>query len=146
MRLGTRQEEIYWRTIFPIAHRRDMELGDFAYLKTDALCGTISLASVEDILKMIPGMGGKLNGIEIDEKAMGRTKAIIQAMTPKERANPDILNASRRRRIARGSGTTIQDVNRLMNQFDASRKMMKQMTGGAFKKGKKRRGGFPFKF
>lgn len=104
------------------------------------------MGSMEDILKMIPGMGGKLNGIEIDEKAMGRTKAIIQAMTPKERANPDILNASRRRRIARGSGTTIQDVNRLMNQFDASRKMMKQMTGGAFKKGKKPRGGFPFKF
>ena len=105
------------------------------------------MGSMEDILKMIPGMGGKLSGVEIDEKAMGRTKAIIQAMTPKERANPDILNASRRKRIARGSGTTIQDVNRLMNQFDASRKMMKQMTGGMFKKGKKKRpGGFPFKF
>ena len=103
------------------------------------------MGSMEDILKMIPGMGGKLNGLEIDEKAMGRTKAIIQAMTPKERANPDILNASRRRRIARGSGTAIQDVNKLMNQFEASRKMMKQMTGG-FKKGKKRRGGFPFGF
>ena len=80
---------------------------------------------------------------------MGRTKAIIQAMTPKERANPDILNASRRKRIARGSGTTIQDVNKLMNQFEASRKMMKQMTGGMFKKGKKgkiKRGGFPFGF
>ena len=105
------------------------------------------MGSMEDILKMIPGMGGKLSGVEIDEKEMGRTKAIIQAMTPKERANPDILNASRRKRIARGSGTTIQDVNRLMNQFDASRKMMKQMTGGMFKKGKKKRpGGFPFKF
>ena len=104
------------------------------------------MGSMEDILKMIPGMGGKLNGIEIDEKAMGRTKAIIQAMTPKERQNPDILNASRRRRIARGSGTSIQDVNKLMNQFDASRKMMKQMTGGMFKKGKKKRGGFPFRF
>ena len=102
------------------------------------------MGSMEDILKMIPGMGGKLNGLQIDEKAMGRTKAIIQAMTPKERANPDILNASRRRRIARGSGTTIQDVNKLMNQFEASRKMMKQMTGGMFKKGKKKRGGFPF--
>ena len=105
------------------------------------------MGSMEDILKMIPGMGGKLNGLEIDEKAMGRTKAIIQAMTPKERANPDILNASRRKRIARGSGTTIQDVNKLMNQFEASRKMMKQMAGG-FKKGKKKkmRGGFPFGF
>ncbi len=105
------------------------------------------MGSMEDILKMIPGMGGKLGGLQIDEKAMGRTKAIIQAMTPKERANPDILNASRRRRIARGSGTTIQDVNRLMNQFETSRKMMKQMTGGGFKKGKKnKRGGFPFGF
>ncbi len=107
------------------------------------------MGSMEDILKMIPGMGGKLNGLQIDEKTMGRTKAIIQAMTPKERANPDILNASRRRRIARGSGTTIQDVNKLMNQFEASRKMMKQMTGGMFKKGKKgkiKRGGFPFGF
>ena len=102
------------------------------------------MGSMEDILKMIPGMGGKLSGLEVDEKAMGRTKAIIQAMTPKERANPDILNASRRRRIARGSGTTIQDVNRLMNQFEASRKMMKQMTGGAFRKNKKKRNGFPF--
>ncbi len=105
------------------------------------------MGSMEDILKMIPGVGGKLNGLQIDEKAMGRTKAIIQAMTPKERSNPDILNASRRRRIARGSGTTIQDVNKLMNQFEASRKMMKQMTGGMFKKGrkgKKMRGGFPF--
>ena len=94
------------------------------------------MGSMEDILKMIPGAAGKLNNLQVDEKAMGRTKAIIQAMTPKERANPDILNASRRKRIARGSGTTIQDVNRLMNQFDASRKMMKQMTGGLFKKGK----------
>ena len=104
------------------------------------------MGSMEDIIKMIPGMGGKVGNIQVDEKAMGRTKAIIQAMTPKERANPDILNASRRKRIARGSGTTIQDVNRLMNQFDASRKMMKQMTGGLFKKGKKKKGGFPFKF
>ncbi|MBR3129017.1 MAG: signal recognition particle protein [Clostridia bacterium] len=104
------------------------------------------MGSMEDILKMIPGMGGKLSGLQIDEKAMGRTKAIIQAMTPKERQNPDILNASRRRHIARGSGTQIQDVNKLMNQFEASRKMMKQMTGG-FKKGKKnKRGGFPFGF
>ena len=106
------------------------------------------MGSMEDILKMIPGAAGKLGNVQVDEKAMGRTKAIIQAMTPKERANPDILNASRRKRIARGSGTTIQDVNRLMNQFDASRKMMKQMTGGLFKKGKKKKrpGGFPFGF
>lgn len=96
---------------------------------------------------MIPGMSGKMGQLQVDERAMGRTKAIIQAMTPKERENPDILNASRRRRIARGSGTQIQDVNRLINQFDQSRKLMKQLTGGRLgKKMKKRGGGFPFKF
>ena len=103
------------------------------------------MGSMEDILKMVPGMSGQLGNVSIDEKAMGRTKAIIQAMTMQERNNPDVLNASRRRRIAKGSGTTIQDVNRLMNQFEASRKMMKQMTGGKLKR-KKGRGGMPFRF
>ncbi len=105
------------------------------------------MGSMEDIMGMIPGMSGKMGQLQVDEKAMGRTKAIIQAMTPKERENPDILNASRRRRIARGSGTQIQDVNRLINQFDQSRKLMKQLTGGRLgKKMKKRGGGFPFRF
>ena len=105
------------------------------------------MGSMEDILGMLPGMGGKMGNLTIGEKAMGRTKAIIQAMTPKERENPDILNASRRRRIARGSGTQIQDVNRLINQFEQSRKLMKQLTGGKLgKKMKRNRGGFPFKF
>ena len=105
------------------------------------------MGSMEDILGMIPGMSGKMGNLSIDEKAMGRTKAIIQAMTPKERENPDILNASRRRRIARGSGTQIQDVNRLINQFEQSRKLMKQLTGGKLgKKMKRRGGGFPFRF
>jgi len=103
-----------------------------------------SMGSMEDIMKMIPGMdAGKMKGAKIDEKQMARTKAIIQSMTKQERANPEILNASRRKRIARGSGTSIQEVNRLMNQFNASRQMMKQMTG-RMKKG--RRGGMPFGF
>ena len=103
-----------------------------------------SMGSMEDILKMIPGMdAGKIGGAQIDEKQMGRTKAIIQSMTKAERANPDILNASRRKRVARGSGTSVQEVNRLINQFNASRQMMKQMSG-RMKKGK--RGGFPFGF
>ncbi|HWP21817.1 MAG TPA: signal recognition particle protein [Candidatus Cryosericum sp.] len=103
-----------------------------------------SMGSMEDILKMIPGMdASKLGGAQIDEKQMGRTKAIIQSMTKAERANPDILNASRRKRVARGSGTSVQEVNRLINQFNASRQMMKQMSG-RMKKGK--RGGFPFGF
>ncbi len=103
-----------------------------------------SMGSMEDILKMIPGMdAGKMKGAQIDEKQMARTKAIIQSMTRQERTNPELLNASRRKRIARGSGTSIQEVNRLMNQFNASRQMMKQMSG-RMKKGK--RGGMPFGF
>ena len=107
-----------------------------------------NMGSMQDILGMIPGIdAGKLGNVQIDEKQMARTQAIIRSMTPQERRRPDILNASRRKRIARGSGTTIQEVNRLLNQYEASRKMMKQLTnmgkGGRFKKGKKR---FPFGF
>ncbi|MBS5880273.1 MAG: signal recognition particle protein [Clostridium sp.] len=107
-----------------------------------------NMGSMQDILGMIPGMdASKLGNVEIDEKQMARTQAIIRAMTPQERRRSDILNASRRKRIARGSGTSIQEVNRLLNQYEASRKMMKQLTnmgkGGKFKKGKKR---FPFGF
>ena len=105
-----------------------------------------SMGSMEDIVKMIPGMNaGQFKGVEFDEKAVGRTKAIIRSMTKKERANPDILTAGRRKRIARGSGTSVQEVNRLMNQFSTSRQMMKQLSGGKFRK-KGRRGGFPFGF
>ena len=86
---------------------------------------------------------GKLGNVQVDEKQMARTRAIIQSMTKAERKDPDILTASRRKRIARGSGTNVQEVNRLMNQFNASRQMMKQMSG-RMKKGK--RGGFPFGF
>ncbi len=104
-----------------------------------------SMGSMEDIIKMIPGMpASQLGNVQIDEKAMERTKAIIRSMTKKERNNPDILTASRRKRIARGSGTSVQEVNRLMNQFNSSRQMMKQLSGGKLKKG--RRGGFPFGF
>ena len=69
-------------------------------------------------------------------------EAIIKSMTPAERAKPDILNASRKRRVARGSGTSVQEVNRLLNQFESTRQMMKQFTGGRFKKGKKSKKGF----
>lgn len=104
-----------------------------------------NMGSMQDILAMLPGVSaGQLGNLQVDEKAMARTRAIICSMTKRERANPDILNASRRRRIARGSGTSVQEVNRLMNQFAASRKLMKQMAGGRFKRG--RRGGFPFGF
>ena len=100
-----------------------------------------SMGSVEDILKMIPG-ASKLGNIQIDEKALARTKAIVLSMTKEERSNPDLLNASRRKRIAKGSGTSVQEVNRLMNQFNQSKQLMKQLSG----KKLGRRGGFPFKF
>lgn len=100
-----------------------------------------SMGSMEDILKMIPG-ASKLGSIQIDEKALARTKAIVLSMTKEERSNPDLLNASRRKRIAKGSGTSVQEVNRLMNQFNQSKQLMKQLSG----KKLGRRGGFPFKF
>lgn len=81
-----------------------------------------------DLLKMIPGMGKLAANAKIDEREVGRIEAIICSMTPRERADPRILNASRRRRIASGSGTQVQDVNRLVKQFDQSRQMMKKLS------------------
>lgn len=100
------------------------------------------MGSMQDILKMLPG-GNKLAGMEVDESQFKRTEAIICSMTMQERQTPGILNGSRRKRIARGSGTSVQDVNRLLNQFEQMKKMMK-MFGG--KKGKRRGGmmGLPF--
>jgi len=80
-----------------------------------------------DLLKMIPGMGKMVPTTDIDEREVGKIEAIICSMTPRERTDPSVLNASRRRRIAKGSGTQVQDVNRLVKQFEASRQMMKQL-------------------
>ncbi len=89
------------------------------------------LGSMSDILKMIPGMSKALpKDFEIDEREVGKVEAIICSMTRQERYRPDILNASRRRRIALGSGTSVSDVNRLVKQFESSRQMMKQLGGG----------------
>ncbi len=94
------------------------------------------MGSIEDIIGMVPGMDAKaLKGAKIDPKAMARTEAIILSMTPKERANPAILNASRKKRIAAGSGTSVVEINRLLKGFDAMNAMMKQMSGS--RKGKK---------
>lgn len=96
-----------------------------------------NLGSMEQILGMMPGVDtGKLKDVQIDQKATGRMEAIIKSMTPKERRKPEILNASRKKRIAAGSGTSVQEVNRLLKQFEQSRQLMKQFTG----KGKKRFG------
>ena len=78
---------------------------------------------------MIPGVGKAIKDIDIDNDAFKGIEAIILSMTPKERSNPELLNTSRRQRIAKGSGTSIQEVNRLIKQFDQTRKMMKMVTG-----------------
>lgn len=90
------------------------------------------MGSVKDLLGMIPGMGKAMKGLDISDDAFKSIEAIIKSMTRQERANPEIINGSRRKRIARGSGTPIQEVNNLMKQFADMRKMMKQMnkTGG----------------
>ena len=81
---------------------------------------------------MIPGMGKMLKNVDIPDDAFKQTEAIIDSMTPAERENPEIINARRRERIAKGSGTTMADVNRLLKQFEDTRKMMKQVAGGNF--------------
>lgn len=88
------------------------------------------MGSLRDLLGMIPGMDKALKNVNIDDKAFGKVEAIIFSMTKDERQNPKILNGSRRKRIASGSGTTIQDVNRLLKQFDDMQKMMKNITRG----------------
>ena len=89
------------------------------------------MGGIGSILNMLPGIGGKMKDIEsmIDESALERTKAIILSMTAQERSNPGILNVSRKNRIARGAGVDIAEVNRLVKQFEQSKKMMKQMPG-----------------
>ena len=82
---------------------------------------------------MIPGVGKAIRDVDIDDNAFKGIEAIIYSMTPQERKNPAILNTSRRQRIAKGSGTTIQEVNRLIKQFDQTRKMMKMVTGAGMK-------------
>ena len=87
------------------------------------------MGNIKDLAAMIPGMGKALKDVDIDDNAFKGIEAIINSMTPKERENPDIINQSRRLRIAKGSGTKIEEVNRLMKQFDQTRKMMRMVTG-----------------
>ena len=101
------------------------------------------MGGLSSLIGMLPGMG-KLKNVEIDENAMNKPKAIIYSMTMEERTNPDILNVSRKNRIAKGAGVDIAEVNRFIKQFEESRKMMKQMSGIMGKK--KKRGMLPFGF
>ena len=87
------------------------------------------MGGMQDMLSMLPGMGSQLKNVKIDEKQINRPKSIILSMTKEERANPDIINPSRKRRIAAGAGVDISEVNRLIKQFDQMKKMMKQMSG-----------------
>jgi signal recognition particle subunit SRP54 len=103
-----------------------------------------SMGSMEQILGMMPGVNtSALKDAQIDERALARTEAIIKSMTPRERAKPEILNSSRKRRIAAGSGTSVEEVNRLLKQFDQVKKLMKQFASmGGKRRGKKMK--FPF--
>ena len=103
-----------------------------------------NMGSMEQLLGMMPGVNmSALKDAQIDEKTMGRVEAIIKSMTPKERAKPDILNSSRKRRIAAGSGTSVEEVNRLLKQFEQVKKMMKQFASmGSKRRGKMMK--FPF--
>jgi signal recognition particle subunit SRP54 len=110
--------------------RDQMTLEDFL----DQMDQLRKMGDMGDILKMLPG-GSKLSGLSIDEKQLARTEAIVKSMTLQERRNPGIINGSRRKRIAAGSGTKIQDVNRLLSQFEQMKKMLKSFSGKRGKRG-----------
>ena len=109
----------------------------------DQLSQLKNMGSLDEIAAMMPGMNaGALKGAQVDEKAMGRTAAIIQSMTPYERENPSVLNSSRKRRIALGAGVKVEDINKLLKQFDMMNQMMKQFSGPGAAKKMKRMGKF----
>lgn len=107
---------------------RSFDLEDYM----NQLSSMKKMGNLTEMMGMIPGLSNKLKGadLNVDENQIDKTKAIILSMTPKERANPDLLNGSRRKRIAKGSGTTVQEVNRLMNQFNQTKDMMKMFSSG----------------
>ncbi|MDY4230676.1 MAG: signal recognition particle protein [Candidatus Faecousia sp.] len=108
----------------------------------DQLAQIKNMGSMQDILGMIPGMG-QMKNMQVDEKALTRVEALIQSMTPYERENPAVLNSSRKRRVALGSGQKVEDVNRLLKQFEQMQQMMKMMNGKGKKKFMGKMGGFP---
>lgn len=104
-----------------------------------------NLGPLDELLGMMPGMNSKaLKGLDINEKDIGRIEAIIKSMTKKERENPDMIDSSRRKRIAQGSGSSVQEVNKLLKQFKETKKMMKKFTGMEKTMKKKGKFGFPF--
>ncbi len=119
--------------------KNEFDFNDFL----DSMQQMKKMGGIGDILGMLPGVGNKLKGQEIDEKPLKKVEAMILSMTPKERSNPKIITPSRKIRIAKGAGVQVQDVNRLLKQFDQMKQMMKQMNG---RKGFGKRGGFGFPF
>jgi signal recognition particle subunit SRP54 len=101
------------------------------------------MGPLEDLMKMLPGVGTKMKGLSFDDSALKRIEAIIHSMTRVERNRPSVIDGSRRRRIATGSGTSVQEVNRLLKEFEQMQKMVK-MFGKMGKAGKGRRPAFPF--
>jgi len=122
-----------------IIERRGLTLDDFL----DQLQQIKKMGSLDQLVDMIPGMSGNF---QVDEEQLKRSEAMIRSMTIQERHNPRIINGSRRMRIARGSGTTVQDVNRLLKQFSQMNRMVRQLTGTGKKRGKKFKRSFPFSF
>lgn len=119
------------------------EFGFDDYL--DQMAQIKKMGGMTDLLSMIPGVGSQLKNVEVDDKAFDRIESIIYSMTPEERSNPNILNPSRKKRIADGAGVPLAEVNKLCKQFEQARKMMKQMSGMMGKRGGKR-GGFKLPF
>jgi signal recognition particle subunit SRP54 len=101
------------------------------------------MGPLDQILGMIPGLGKQMKNISVDDRAFVRIEAIINSMTLEERQKPQVINGSRRRRIATGSGTRVQEVNQLLNQFEEMKKMIKKMKSGKMKGGF-RPGALPF--
>lgn len=127
------------------ARKMQQKMRQATFTLTDFLDQFDKLSNMGDIsgmLGMVPGLAGKVKAddLTVDEDRIKRMKAIIYSMTPEERENPDIIKASRKKRVANGSGTTIQEVNQLLKQFEQTRDMMKKMMKG----GRRRGGGFPF--
>ncbi len=115
-------------------YKDEFDFNDFL----DQIAQIKKMGGMKDLMSMIPGVGRALKDVEISDDIFKQTEAIIGSMTPEERSRPSIINASRRERIARGSGTSIGEVNRLMKQFEESRKMMKMVAGGGMRQMMKR--------
>ncbi len=124
---------------------RKLKKADFGFDDLlESLKQVKNMGSISDMMTMIPGMSSQLKNVEVDESQFGRTEAIILSMTPEERANPALLNPSRKKRIAAGAGVDISEVNKLVKMLDQMKKMMKQFGGSMPKAGKRGRFKFPF--